>query len=171
MKIRILAAIAASVVAVGLAACGRHSTPTAQPGTQPFPREKQCQDVSSPADPHGLIGDNWPMDDSCLIFNMNRPGADVDSEQAEKIVYDARMKALMGKRDISLLARQGSAQISTPSGVETDFKSAIAQRRESLRAELNASGLALQGKAPEGYSIEYLKDSAPSASPGLMPGK
>ncbi|MFV8308793.1 hypothetical protein [Mycobacteroides chelonae] len=153
----ILAAITASTVAVGLAACGSPSAPEAQPGAQPFPRENQCQDIPKPADPHGLIGNNWLTDNACAIFNMNRPGEGVDAEQGAKIVYDARMRALMGKRDIALLARQGSAQISTPTGVETDFKSSITERRAALKAELTASGLALQGHAPEGYSISYLK--------------
>ncbi|SKR18759.1 Uncharacterised protein [Mycobacteroides abscessus subsp. abscessus] len=157
-NIRILAATAASLVAVGLSACGSHtSTPEAQPLPDVFPAEKQCQDIPRPADPHGLIGDNWLTDNACAIFNLNHPGAGVDSAQGERIVYDARMKALMGKRDLALLARQGNAQISTPSGLTTDFKGVIAQRRAALKAELDASGQALQGKAPEDYRIEYLK--------------
>ncbi|RIS62525.1 hypothetical protein [Mycobacteroides abscessus] len=167
----IVAASAALALTVGLSACGHTSESEAQPGAQPFPAEHACADVSRPADPHNLIGDNWLKDNACAIFNMNRPGADVDAEQAEKIVYDARMRAVTGKRDISLLARQGNAQISTPSGVETDFKDAIAQRRAALKQELTASGLALQGKAPQDYRIEYLKGEAHSASPGLTPGK
>ncbi|ANO18562.1 Uncharacterised protein [Mycobacteroides abscessus subsp. abscessus] len=167
----ILATTSAALVAVGLAACGHDSDPAAQPGTQPFPAEHACADIPRPADPHGLLGNNWLNDNPCAVFNMNRPGADVDSEQAARIVYDARMRALAGKRDIALLARQGNAQIGAPGGLETDFKSVIAQRRAALKAELNASGLALQGRAPEGFRIEYLKNSAPSASPGLTPGK
>lgn len=155
MKNRILAAVAASAV-VGLSACGTN-TPAAQPGTQPFPVERACADVPRPSDPHNLIGDNWLKDDACAIFNMNRPGAGVDGDQAEKIVYDARMKAFMGKRDIAILARQGNAQISTPTGVETDFKEVISERRAALKQELTNSGLALQGQAPQGYSISYLK--------------
>ncbi|AMT69230.1 MULTISPECIES: hypothetical protein [Mycobacteroides] len=154
-KNRILAAVAASAAVVGLAACGHASTPEAQPGAQPFPIERACADIPRPSDPHNLIGDNWLKDNACAVFNMNRPG--VDGDQAAKIVYDARMKAFMGKRDIALLVRQGNAQISTPSGVETDFKGAIAQRRASLKQELTDSGLALQGKAPEGFRISYLK--------------
>ncbi|SKG53722.1 Uncharacterised protein [Mycobacteroides abscessus subsp. massiliense] len=180
-NIRILAAITASTVAtVGLSACGT-STPAAQPSPDVFPVERACADVSRPADPHGLIGDNWLADNACAVFNMNRPGAGVDGDQAAKIVYDARMKALAGKRDIAILARQGTEQADNPNGVTTDFKGAIAQRRASLKAEINASGLALQGKAPEGYSIEYVKNSDASnshvddrphsASPGLTPGK
>lgn len=156
-KNRILAAVAASMAVVGLAACGSHSTPAAQPGTQPFPAEKQCQDIPKPADPHGFIGDEWLNDNACAVFNMNRPGVGVDSEQGVRIVYDARMKALAGKRDIALLARQGNAQIGAPGGLETDFKSAIAQRRAALKQELTASGLALQGHAPDGFRISYLK--------------
>lgn len=159
MKNLILAAVAASTLTVGLSACGT-STPAAQPSPDVFPVERACADVSRPADPHGLIGDNWLADNACAVFNMNRPGADVDSAQAERIVYDARMRALAGKRDIALLARQGNAQIGAPGGLETDFKGAISERRAALKQELDASSLALQGKAPEGFRIEYLKGEA-----------
>ncbi|RIR09471.1 hypothetical protein [Mycobacteroides abscessus] len=173
MKNLILATTSAALVAVGLSACGSHSTPEAEPLPDVFPVERACTDIPKPSDPHGLIGDNWLSDNACAVFNMNRPGEGVDAEQAAKIVYDARMRALAGKRDLTLLARQGNAQISAPSGVETDFKSVIAQRRASLKAELDASSLALQGHAPQDYRIEYLKnsDGPHSASPGLSPGK
>lgn len=156
----IIAATAAGLVAVGLAACGSHSTPEAQPLPDVFPAERACADIPKPADPHGFIGDEWLNDNACAVFNMNRPGADVDSAQAERIVYDARMRALAGKRDIALLARQGNAQIGAPGGLETDFKGAISERRAALKQELDASSLALQGKAPEGFRIEYLKGEA-----------
>lgn len=174
MNARILALTVMSAAMVGLSACGSHtSAPEAQPLPDVFPVERACADIPKPADPHGLIGDNWLKDNPCAVFNMNRPGEGVDSEQAAKIVYDARMKALAGKRDISLLARQGNAEISTPGGLSTDFKSVITQRRASLKQELTDSGLALQGKAPQGFRIEYLKntDGPHSASPGLTPGK
>jgi hypothetical protein len=171
MNARILAATAASFVAVGLTACGHTSEPAAQPLPDVFPIEQQCADIPKPNDPHNLIGDNWLTDNACAVFNMNRLGEGVDGDQAEKIVYDARMRALAGKRDLALLARQGNAQMDNPAGVETDFKSVIAQRRASLKAELTDSGLALQGKAPQDYRIEYLKGEAHSASPGLTPGK
>ncbi|SHU55481.1 putative lipoprotein [Mycobacteroides abscessus subsp. abscessus] len=181
MKKNLMLALGVSLVAVGLAACGSHSAPEAQPLPDVFPAERACADIPKPSDPHGLIGDNWLKDNPCAVFNMNRPGAGVDGDQAAKIVYDARMKALAGKRDIAILARQGTEQADNPNGVTTDFKGAIAQRRASLKAEINASGLALQGKAPEGYSIEYVKNSDASnshvddrphsASPGLTPGK
>ncbi|SII09553.1 Uncharacterised protein [Mycobacteroides abscessus subsp. abscessus] len=157
MKHIIIAATSAALVAVGLAACGHSSAPEAQPLPDVFPAERACADVPRPSDPHNLIGDNWLNDNPCAVFNMNRPGAGVDGDQAAKIVYDARMKALAGKRDIALLARQGTEQADNPNGVTTDFKGAIAQRRASLKAEINASGLALQGKAPEGFHISYLK--------------
>lgn len=170
-KNTILTALAASAV-VGLAACGGHSAPEAQnPLPDVFPAEHACTDIPKPADPDNLIGDNWLKDNACVIFNMNHPGPGVDSGQGARIVYDARMKALAGKRDISLLARQGSAQADNPTGLATDFKDAIAQRRAALKQELTASGLALQGKAPQDYRIEYLKGEAHSASPGLTPGK
>ncbi|WP_078344948.1 hypothetical protein [Mycobacteroides chelonae] len=175
MKKNMVAASAALALTVGLSACGSHtSAPEAQgPLPDVFPVEQGCTDIPKPSDPHGLIGNNWLSDNACAIFNLNHPGEGVDAEQAARIVYDARMKALAGKRDISLLARQGSAQISTPSGVETDFKSAISERRAALKAELTDSGLALQGQAPQGFRIEYLKnsDGPHSASPGLSPGK
>lgn len=155
-KKNMVAASAALALTVGLSACG-HSTPTAQPGTQPFPVERACADVPKPADPRNLIGDNWLKDDACAIFNMNRPGAGVSQEQAEKIVFDARMKALVGKRDLVMLVQQGTKQADNPTGVITDFKSAVAQRRASLKAELEASSLALQGQASQGYSISYVK--------------
>lgn len=157
MKKNMVAASAALALSVGLAACG-HTEPAAEgPLPDVFPVERACADVPRPADPHNLIGDNWLTDNACAVFNMNNPGAGVDPLQAEKIVYDARMKALMGKRDIDLLARQGSAQISTPSGLATDFKSAISERRAALKQELDASSLALQGRAPQGFRIAYLK--------------
>ncbi|QSN22138.1 hypothetical protein I3U41_05880 [Mycobacteroides abscessus subsp. abscessus] len=157
MKKNLMLALGVSLVAVGLAACGSHSAPEAQPSPDVFPAERACADIPKPSDPHGLIGDNWLKDNACAVFDMNRPGEGVDGDQAAKIVYDARMKAFIGKRDIALLVRQGNAQISTPGGMSTDFKSVIAQRRASLKQELTASGLALQGKAPEGFRIEYLK--------------
>ncbi|WP_234803870.1 hypothetical protein, partial [Mycobacteroides immunogenum] len=159
MKKNMVAASAALALTVGLSACGSHtSAPEAQgPLPDVFPVEQGCTDIPKPSDPHGLIGDNWLKDNPCAIFNMNRPGAGVDSEQGVRIVYDARMKALAGKRDLALLARQGTEQADNPNGVTTDFKGAIAQRRASLKAEINASGLALQGKAPEGFRISYLK--------------
>lgn len=157
MKHIIIAATSAALVAVGLAACGSHSAPTAQPLPDVFPVEQGCQDIPRPADPHGLIGDNWLTDNACAVFNMNRPGEGVDADQAEKIVYDARMRALAGKRDIALLVRQGNAQADNPAGMVTDFKSAITERRAALKQELDASSLALQGRAPQDYRIEYLK--------------
>ncbi|WP_237179122.1 hypothetical protein [Mycobacteroides abscessus] len=136
---------------------------------QPFPRERQCQDIQRPADPHGFIGDNWFKDDACSIFNLNRPGQGVGQEQAEKIVYDARMKMMMGKRDIAMLVALGNKQAEHPTGVVTDFAGVIAQRHSTIKDELDASSLALQGKAPEGFSLAFSK--TPSASPGLEPSK
>lgn len=162
----ILAATVASTLAVGLSACGHSSAPESQPSPDVFPAERACADIPRPSDPHGLIGDNWLTDNACAVFNMNRPGAGVDADQAARIVYDARMKAFMGKRDIAMLARQGNAQISTPSGVETDFKSVIATEYSDLTKELNASRDALAGHAPEGFRIDFVKGTdAPSASP------
>lgn len=168
---RILAA-AASTLTVGLlAACGSTSAPTASPEPQPFPREQQCQDISRPADPHNVIGNNWVADDACNVLNLNRPGPGVDADQAEKIVYDARMKLLLGKRDIAMLAIEGNKQIDHPTGVTTDFAGLIAARHATITEELNDSRAALGGHAPEGYRIDILKRDTPSASPGLAPKK
>lgn len=172
MKSTILAAVAASAAVVGLVSgCGSTSTPSAAPEAQPFPREQQCQDISRPADPHNVIGNNWVADDACNVLNLNRAGAGVSQEQAEKIVYDARMKLLMGKRDIAMLAIEGSKQLDHPSGVVTDFASVIAQRYSTVKDEVNASRAALGGHAPEGFKVTIVKGDVPSASPGLTPGK
>lgn len=167
---RILAATAA--MAVGLvSACGSTSTPSAAPEAQPFPREQQCQDIPKPADPHNVIGSHWFNEDACSILNMNRPGAGVDADQAEKIVYGARMRMLLGKRDIAMLAIAGSKQLDHPSGVTTDFTDIIAQRYSFIKDELNASRAALGGHAPEGFKVTIVKGDVPSASPGLAPKK
>ncbi|MBN7388563.1 putative lipoprotein [Mycobacteroides abscessus subsp. abscessus] len=169
-NIRILA-FAASTVTVGLlAACGTTSTPSV-PDAQPFPREQQCADIQRPADPHNIIGNNWFKDDACDILNLNHPGAGVDADQAEKIVYDARMKMLLGKRDIAMLAIEGSKQLDHPSGVKTDFASVIAQRYSTVKDEVNDSRAALGGYAPEGFKVTIVKGDVPSASPGLAPKK
>ncbi|WP_078321239.1 hypothetical protein [Mycobacteroides chelonae] len=156
MKHIIIAATSvALVVAVGLSACGSHSTPTASP--DPFPREQQCQDIQRPSDPHGLIGTHWFTDDACDILNLNRPGPGVDADQAEKIVYDARMKLLLGKRDIAMLAVEANKQAENPSGVTTDFADIIAQRYSTIKDEVNDSRAALGGHAPEGFRIDFVK--------------
>lgn len=157
-KSTILAAVAASAaLTVGLAACGSTSTPSAAPEAQPFPRERQCQDIQRPADPHGLIGDHWFKDDACSILNMNNPGAGVDPDQAARIVYDARMKMLLGKRDIYMAAVEGNKQSENPSGVTTDFSGLIAQRYSTIKDEVNDSRDALGGHAPEGFHIDFVK--------------
>ncbi|MBN7315092.1 hypothetical protein [Mycobacteroides abscessus] len=169
---RMLAATAASTLTVGLlAACGHTSTPSASPKPDPFPRESQCQDIQRPADPHNVIGDNWVADDACNILNLNRPGAGVSQEQAEKIVYDARMRMFFGKRDIYMLAVEANKQAENPSGVTTDFAGIIAARHASITKEVNDARDALAGHAPEGYRILVLRGDVPSASPGLTPGK
>ncbi|SHT49128.1 hypothetical protein [Mycobacteroides abscessus] len=165
---RILAAAASTLAAVGLmTACGT-STPSAQPDQ--FPREKQCQDIQRPSDPHNLIGSHWFNDDACNILNSNRPGAGVDADQARAIVYDARMKLMMGKRDIyALVVFLANDQLDH--GVTTDFSGLIAARHATITEELDASRAALAGHAPEGYHLDFMKNDAPSASPGLTPKK
>lgn len=158
MKHTRILALAASTVTVGLlAACGTTSTPSV-PDAQPFPREQQCADIQRPADPHNIIGNNWFKDDACDILNLNHPGPGVDADQAEKIVYDARMKMLLGKRDIAMLAIEGSKQLDHPSGVTTDFADIIAQRYSTVKDEVSASRAALGGHAPEGYRIDFVKN-------------
>lgn len=155
----ILAATAVSTLAVGLSACGHTSAPSAAPSPDPFPRETQCTDIQRPEnDPHGLIGNNWVTDDACNIFNVTRPGAGVDADQAAAIVYDARMKLVMGKRDIyALVVFLANDQLDHPTGVNTDFAGLIAARHATITEELDASRAALAGHAPEGYRIDFLK--------------
>lgn len=156
---RILAVAAASTLAVGLSACGSTSTPSAPPSPDLFPREQQCQDIKRPADPHGLIGSHWLNDDACNIFNVTRPGPGVDPDQAEKIVYNARMKLVMGKRDIyALVVFLANDQLDHPTGVNTDFAGLIAQRYSTIKDEMDASRAALAGHAPEGFRIDFLKN-------------
>lgn len=155
---RILAAAAASTLAVGLSACGHASEPSAMPSADPFPRESQCQDIQRPSDPHNLIGSHWFNDDACNILNSNRPGAGVDADQARAIVYDARMKMMMGKRDIAqLVVFLANDQLDHPTGVNTDFAGLIAARYSTITKEVNDARDALGGHAPEGYRIFFLK--------------
>ncbi|SLI42487.1 hypothetical protein [Mycobacteroides abscessus] len=157
-KNRILAAVAASAALVGLSACGHASTPSASLKPDPFPRETQCQDIQRPNDPHGLIGSHWFTDDACNIFNMNHPGEGVDADQAAAIVYDARMKLMMGKRDIAqLVVFLANDQLDHPTGVNTDFAGLIARRYSTITKEVNDARDALGGHAPEGYRIFFLK--------------
>lgn len=158
MKKNLMLALGVSLVAVGLSACGSNSTPSAQPDQ--FPREQQCTDIQRPKnDPHGLIGSHWLNDDACNIFNMTRPGPGVDPDQAEKIVYNARMKLVMGKRDIySLVVFLANDQLDHPTGVTTDFAGLIAQRYSTITKELDASRAALAGHAPEGFRIDFVKN-------------
>lgn len=154
-KHMILAATAASATMVGLSACGHTSTPSASP--DPFPRETQCQDIPKPADPHNVIGTHWFKDDACDILNLNHPGPGVDADQAEKIVYDARMRMLFGKRDIAMIAIEANKQLDHPTAVVTDFADIIAARYSTIKDEVSASRDALGGHAPEGYRIFILK--------------
>lgn len=167
---RILAAVAASAAVVGLvSACGHTSEPAAQPDL--FPREQQCTDVSRPADPHNVLGASWFRDDACDILNLDHAGPGVDPDQAARIVYDARMKMVMGKRDLYSLAVEANQQLDRDHGVKTDFAGIIAQWHKNIKDELNASRDALAGHAPEGFRIEYRKGDVPSASPGIAPKK
>lgn len=142
----ILAAVAASTLAVGLAACGSHSTPAAQP----VPPDRNCTELAKPADPHGLIGNEWPWP-ACSALSDVIPG--VDQARAEAIVFDARQHVAAAKRNISLLATVGNKE--TDPEALTQFHDRIENVRGRLADDLMASSLALKGTPPQGFSLAY----------------
>lgn len=167
MKNRILAATAASLVAVGLSACG-----TSEPTAQPIAADQNCTELSKPADPKGLIpSDGWPWP-ACDALSDVTPG--VDESHAREIVYDARQRVAAAKREISLLAAQGNqlASIVTNSdAIVTDYRGRIENVRGRIADDLMASSLALKGTPPAGFALGYVKGEAVhSASPGLTGG-
>lgn len=167
-KNRILAAVAASTVAVGLAACGSHSAPEAQP----IPPDKNCVEVAKPSDPHGLIGrDGWPFP-ACSALSDVTPG--VDQGRAQEIAYDARQRVVAAKREIIFLAAQGNqlADIETNSDATVaDYRGRIEDVRGRIAQDLMNSRLALQGTPPKDFALGYVKGEAVhSASPGLTGG-
>lgn len=163
-NIRILAAITASTMAmVGLSACGSPSTPEAQP----IPPDKNCVEVAKPTDPHGIIpSDGWPFP-ACSALSDVQPG--VDQARAAAVVYDARQRVAAAKREISLLAAQGSqlADIETNSDATVaDYRVRIEDVRGRIAADLVNSTLALKGTPPEGFSLGYVRgEDVHSASP------
>lgn len=164
MKNRILAATAASLVAVGLSACGSH---TSEPVAQPIGADPNCTELARPADPHGLIpSDGWPWP-ACDALSDVQPG--VDQARAAEIVYDARARVAAAKRSISLLAAQGNqlASIETNSDATVaDYRGRIEDVRGRIAADLVNSTLALKGTPPAGFSLGYVRgEDVHSASP------
>ncbi|WP_100485826.1 hypothetical protein [Mycobacteroides abscessus] len=162
MNARILAATAASLVAVGLAACS-----TSAPAAQTIGADPNCVEIAKPSDPHGLIpSDGWPWP-ACDALSDVTPG--VNTAKAESIVYDARQHVVAAKRAISLLAAQGNqlADIVTDStATVTQYRDRISDTRGRIADDLMASRLALQGTPPQGFALAYVKgETVHSASP------
>lgn len=163
MNARILALTVMSAATVGLSACGSPSAPEAQP----VPPDKNCTELSKPADPKGLIpSDGWPWP-ACDALSDVTPG--VDESHAREIVYDARQRVVAAKRAISLLATQGNqlATIVTNSdAIVTDYRGRIEDVRGRIAADLVNSTLALKGTPPAGFSLGYVRgEDVHSASP------
>lgn len=162
MKKNLIVAVTAASLVVGLAACGSHSTPAAQP----IGADKNCAELARPADPHGLIGHEWPWP-ACDALSDVQPG--VGQQRAAEIVYDARQRVAAAKREISLLAAQGNqlASIVTNSdAIVTDYRGRIENVRGRVADDLMRSSLALKGTPPEGFALGYVKGEAVhSASP------
>lgn len=152
-NIRILAATAASMAAVGLAACGSPSAPVAQP----VPADKDCTERARPADPHNLIGREWPWP-ACSALDDVQPG--VNQERAEAVVFDARQRVAAAKRNIAVLATVGNRE-NDPEAL-TEFHGRIENVRGRLADDLMASRLALQGTPPQGFELDYTKHHDPS---------
>lgn len=159
MKNRILAATVASTMVVGLlSACGSNSTPAAQP----VPADKNCTEVSKPADPHGLIGRDWPWMSACSVLSDVIPA--VDQQRAEAVVFDARQRVVAAKMAISVLASQGNKE-SDPQA-QQPYRSYIESVRGRLAFDLVDSRLALGGTPPAGFRLDYVRGGAiHSASP------
>lgn len=182
MKKNIIAATAASLVAVGLAACGHDSAPEAQP----IGADKDCTELAKPADPKGLIGREWPWP-ACDALSDVTPG--VGQQRAAEIVYDARQRVVAAKRNIAILTVVGNKE--TDPEALAEFHSRIENVRGQLADDLMASHAALEGHAPEGFTLAYSKHSnegktcsdaldfqacvsdarVHSASPGLTEGR
>lgn len=163
MKKNLILAATASTLAVGLAACGSHSTLTASP----VPADKDCTEVTRPSDPNGLIGrDGWPFP-ACSALSDVQPG--VDQARAAEIVYDARQRVVAAKREIVLLAAQGN-QATDPQQA-TGFRDRIEDVRGRIADDLMRSSLALKGTPPQGFSLAYVRgETVHSASPAWTGG-
>lgn len=153
-KKNLILAAASAALTVGLAACGHASTPEAQP----IPADKNCAEVARPADPHGLIGNDWPWMSACGVMSDVQPG--VDKERADSIVFDARQRVVAAKMAISVLSTMGNKE--TDPDALTEFHGRIENVRGRLADDLMASRLALQGTPPAGFSLDYSKTHDPS---------
>ncbi|MBE5451219.1 Uncharacterised protein [Mycobacteroides abscessus subsp. abscessus] len=163
MKHIIIAATAASLVAVGLAACGSHSAPEASP----IPTDKGCVEIAKPSDPHGLIpSDGWPFP-ACSALSDVQPG--VDQGRAQEIAYDARQRVVAAKREIIFLAAQGNQLVDIETNSDAtvaDYRDRISDVRGRIADDLMASSLALKGTPPAGFELAYVKgNDIHSASP------
>ncbi|SLI41298.1 Uncharacterised protein [Mycobacteroides abscessus subsp. massiliense] len=146
---------AASTLTVGLlAACGSTSAPSASP----VPADKDCTELARPADPHNLIGREWPWP-ACSALDDVQPG--VNQERAEAVVFDARQRVAAAKRNIAVLATVGNGE-NDPEAL-TEFHGRIENVRGRLADDLMASRLALQGTPPEGFSLDYSKTHDPKS--------
>lgn len=151
---RILAA-AASTLAVGLlSACGHTSTPSAQS----IPPDKNCTEVVRPADPHNLIGREWPWMSACSALSDVQPG--VDKNRAEAIVFDARQHVVGAKMAISEMATDGNKEADPDA--QAKYRSYIENLRGNLANDLMDSRLALGGTPPAGFRLDYTKHHDPS---------
>lgn len=147
---RILAATVASALTVGLSACGHDSTPTASP----IGADKDCTELARPADPKGLIGREWPWP-ACDALSDVQPG--VGQQRAAEIVYDARARVVAAKRNIAILAAVGNKE--TDPEALTALHDRIENVRGQLADDLMRSHAALEGHAPEGFTLAYAKHS------------
>lgn len=150
---RILAAAASAAALVGLTACGSTSTPSAAP----IPPDKDCTEVSKPADPHGLIGRDWPWMSACDVLSDVTPG--VDKNRAEAIVFDARQHVVGAKMAISEMATDGN-KLNDPQA-QQPYRFYIENLRGNLADDLMRSQMALEGHAPEGFSLDYRNSPNP----------
>lgn len=144
---------AASAAVVGLTACG-----TSTPSASPIPADSNCTELAKPADPHGLIGNEWPWP-ACSALSDVTPG--VDQARAAEIVFDARQHVAAAKRNISVLATVGNKE--TDPEALTEFHGRIESVRGRLADDLMNSRLALQGTPPDGFSLDYSKTSNPKS--------
>lgn len=148
----IIAATSAALVAVGLTACGSTSTPVAQP----IPPDKGCMEVARPDDPHNLIGNEWPWP-ACSALSDVTPG--VDKDRAQEIVFDARQHVLAARMAISLLSTMGNKE--NGEDAQDRFRFYIENLRGRLADDLMRSQMALEGHAPEGFSLDYRNSPNP----------
>ncbi|SKO98094.1 hypothetical protein [Mycobacteroides abscessus] len=152
MKNARILALASSAAVVGLmTACG-----TSTPSASPVPADKNCTELARPADPHNLIGREWPWP-ACSALDDVTPG--VDPQRAEAIVFDARQRVAAAKRNIAVRATVGNKE--TDPDALTEFHGRIENVRGRLADDLMASRLALQGTPPAGFSLDYRNSPNP----------